>query len=527
LVPNNPFYNVPEAFHLNGLVNVGALEQSFQKIINRHEILRTTFKVVDGQPIQVIHASPIFKLTVIDSPTDQSQIWELIIQEARRSFDLSKDLMLRAALFKLSETEYFLLINLHHIVCDGWSINLLLQELATLYTAFASKQTSPLSDLKIQYADFAVWQRQWLPGEIRERQLAYWQKQLNGLPPILPLPTDFPPPPVSTYQGARHFLSLPQSLSTELKELSRQEGVTFFMILLAAFQTLLFHYTGQDDFAIGTLVANRHDPELETMLGFFANTLVLRADLSGLPSFRQFLQRVREMTLGAYAHQYLPFEELVQALQPDRDLNQNPLVQVVFNLQNTPTSTWEVPGLSLTHLPLDNKTVKFDLFLELAETPTGLVGYFEYSTGLFAAATIARMTEHFQKLLEDIVANPDEKVDRYSLLTKTEQQQLHTWNQTQKDFPQECIHQLFEAQVARIPNAIAIEFAGQQLTYRELNQQANQVANYLQTLGVKPDVIVGICIERSLQIVIGLLGIMKAGGAYLPLDPAYPQERLA
>ncbi|MDM9580254.1 non-ribosomal peptide synthetase [Nostoc sp. GT001] len=527
LVPNNPFYNVPEAFHLSGLVNVGALEQSFQKIINRHEILRTTFKAVDGQPIQVIHPSPIFKLPVIDSPTDQSQIWELIIQEARRSFDLSKDLMLRAALFKLSETEHFLLINLHHIVCDGWSINLLLQELATLYTAFASKQTSPLSDLKIQYADFAVWQRQWLQGEIRERQLAYWQKQLNGLPPILPFPTDFPPPPVSTYQGARHFLSLSQSLSTELKELSRREGVTFFMILLAAFQTLLFHYTGQDDFAIGTLVANRHRPELEKMLGFFANTLVLRADLSGLPSFRQFLQRVREMTLGAYAHQYLPFEELVQALQPDRDLNQNPLVQVVFNLQNTPTSTWEVPGLSLTHLPLDNKTVKFDLFLELAEAPIGLVGYFEYSTDLFAASTIARMTEHFQKLLEDIVANPDEKVDRYSLLTKTEQQQLHTWNQTQKDFPQECIHQLFEAQVARIPNAIAIEFAGQQLTYRELNQQANQVANYLQTLGVKPDVIVGICIERSLQMMIGLLGIMKAGGVYVPLDPAYPQERLA
>ncbi|HYX15518.1 MAG TPA: amino acid adenylation domain-containing protein [Nostoc sp.] len=527
LVPNNPFYNVPEAFQLNGLVKVGALEQSFQEIINRHEILRTTFKALDGQPIQVIYPSSTFQLTVIDSPTNQSQIWELIIKEARRSFDLSKDLMLRAALFKLSETEHFLLINLHHIVCDGWSMKVLLQELAILYTAFALEQTSPLSDLTIQYADFAVWQRQWLQGEIRERQLAYWQKQLNGLPPILPLPTDFPRPSVSSYQGARHFLSLSASLSTELKQLSRQEGVTFFMTLLAAFQTLLFHYTGQDDFAIGTLVANRHDPELEKMLGFFANTLVLRADLSGLPSFRQFLQRVRDMTLGAYTYQYLPFEELVQALQPDRDLNQNPLVQVVFNLQNTPTSTWEVPGLSLTHLPLDNKTVKFDLFLELAETPTGLVGYFEYSTGLFAASTIARMTEHFQKLLEDIVANPDEKVDRYSLLTKTEQQQLHTWNQTQKDFPQVCIHQLFEAQVLRTPNAIAIEFAGQQLTYRELNQQANQVANYLQTLGVKPDVIVGICIERSLQMLIGVLGILKAGGAYVPLDPAYPQERLA
>ncbi|MBD2452311.1 amino acid adenylation domain-containing protein [Nostoc sp. FACHB-152] len=348
LVPNNPFYNVPEAFQLNGLVNVGALEQSFQEILNRHEILRTTFKAVDGQPIQVIHTSPKFKLAVIDSSTEQSQIWELIIQEARRCFDLSKDLMLRATLFKLSETEHFLLINLHHIVCDGWSMKVLLQELATLYTAFASEQTSPLSDLTIQYADFAVWQRQRLQGEIQERQMAYWQKQLNSLPPILLLPTDFPRPSVSTYRGARYFLSLSASLNTELKELSRQEGVTFFMTLLAAFQTLLFHYTGQDDIAIGSLVGNRHRPELEKMLGFFANTIVLRTDLSGLPSFRQLLQRVREMTLGAYAHQDLPFEELVQALQPDRALNHNPLVQVVFNLQNTPTSTWDVPGLSLT-----------------------------------------------------------------------------------------------------------------------------------------------------------------------------------
>nr|MBW4563383.1 amino acid adenylation domain-containing protein [Mojavia pulchra JT2-VF2] len=527
LVPNNPFYNIPQAFRLNGFLNVQALEQSFQEIINRHEILRTTFKAVDGQPIQIIHPSPIFKLPVIDSTTQESQVWGLIIEEARRSFDLSEDLMLRAALFKLSETEHFLLINLHHIVCDGWSINVLLQELATLYTAFASEQTSPLSDLTIQYTDFAVWQRQCLQGEIRERQLAYWQEQLNGLPPILPLPTDFPRPPVSTYRGARHFLSLSASLTKELQELSRREGVTFFMTLLAAFQTLLFHYTRQDDIAIGSLVANRHRPELEEMLGFFANTIVLRTDLSGLPSFRQLLQRVREMTLGAYAHQDLPFEELVQALQPDRALNHNPLVQVVFNLQNTPTSTWEVPGVTLTDLPLDNKTAKFDLFLELAVTPTDLVGYFEYSTDLFAATTIARMAGHFQKLLEDIVANPDTKVSDICLLSIAEQQQLYTWNQTQGDFPQECIHQLFEAQVEQTPDAIAIEFAAQQLTYQELNQQANQLAHYLQTLGVKPEVVVGICIERSPQMAIGLLGILKAGGAYVPLDPAYPQERLA
>ncbi|MEH2395749.1 MAG: amino acid adenylation domain-containing protein [Nostoc sp.] len=527
LVPNNPFYNVPEAFCLNGFLNVQALEQSFQEIINRHEIIRTTFKAVDGQPIQVIHPSPTFKLPVIDSTTQESQVWELIIQEARRSFDLSEDLMLRTALFKLSETEHFLLINLHHIVCDGWSINVLLKELGTLYTVFALEQTSPLSDLTIQYADFVVWQRQWLQGEIREHQLAYWQQQLNGLPPIVSLPTDFPRPLVSTYRGARHFLSLSTPVTKELQELSRREGATLFMTLLTAFQTLLFYYTGQDDIAIGSLVANRHRPELEKMLGFFANTIVLRTDLSGCPSFRQLLHRVREVTLEAYAHQDLPFEELVQTLQPDRTLNHNPLVQVVFNLQNTPRCTWEVPGVTLTHLPFDNKTVKFDLFLELTETPTGLVGYFEYSTDLFAATTIARMAEHFQKLLKDIVVNLDAKVSDICLLSIAEQQQFNTWNQTQGDFPQECIHQLFAAQVEQTPDAIAIEFAGQHLTYRELNQQANQLAHYLQTLGVKPDVVVGICIERSPQMAIGLLGILKAGGAYLPLDPAYPQERLA
>ncbi|MDR9899826.1 amino acid adenylation domain-containing protein, partial [Aetokthonos hydrillicola Thurmond2011] len=527
LVPNHPFYNVSQAFHLDGFLNVQALEQTFQEIINRHEILRTTFKAVDGQPRQVIHPSPIFKLPLIDSTTRKSQAWELIIQEARRSFDLSEDLMLRAALFKLSETEYFLAINLHHIVCDGWSINILLQELATLYTAFALGQTSPLSDLKIQYADFAVWQRQSLHGELRESQLAYWQQQLCNLPPILPLQTDFPRPPVSTYEGTRHFLCLSESLSKQLKDLSRREGVTLFMTLLAAFQTLLFHYTGQDDIAVGSLVANRHHPELEEILGFFANTVVLRTDLSGLPSFRQLLERVREVTLAAYAHQDLPFEELVQALQPERALNHNPLVQVVFNLQNTPTSSWEVPGLVLTHLSVDNKTAKFDLFLELTETPTGLVGYFEYSTDLFAPATITRMAGHFQKLLEDIIVNPDVKVSNICLLNIAEQQQINTWNQTQGDFPQQCIHHLFEAQAEQTPDVIAIEFARQHLTYRELNQQANQLAHYLQTLGVKSEVVVGICVDRSPQMVIGLLAILKAGGAYVPLDPAYPQERLA
>ncbi|BAT56666.1 amino acid adenylation domain-containing protein (plasmid) [Nostoc sp. NIES-3756] len=525
LAPNNPFYNVPQAFRLHGYINITALKLSFQEIINRHEILRTTFTTVDGKPVQVIHPSPDFQLSVDVEKADS--VWELVIKEARRPFDLTRDLLIRANLFRLSETEHILLINLHHIVCDGWSFSIFLQELGTLYTAFASGQISPLPNLPIQYADFAVWHRQWLEGEIREQQLAYWQQQLKGLPPILPLPTDYPRPAVSSYQGARHFLNLSESLTQQLKELSRREGTTLFMTLLAALDTLLFHYTGQVDIAIGSLFANRHHPELENMLGFFTNTIVLRTDLSGLPSFRQLLQRVREVTLGAYTHQDLPFEELVRTLQPDRDLNQNSLVQVVFNLQNTPASPWQVPNLALTHLSLDNKTVKFDLFLELTETPTGLTGYFEYSTDLFTASTITRMADHLQKLLTQIVANPEQRISDISLLTTTELQLLHQWNQTQADFPKQCIHQLFEAQVELTPDAIAIEFVGQFLTYQQLNQRANQLAHYLQSLGVEPNVFVGICMERSPLMVIALLAILKAGGAYIPLDPAYPKERLA
>ncbi|MBD3886057.1 amino acid adenylation domain-containing protein [Phormidium tenue FACHB-886] len=550
-------------------------------------MLRTTFTTVEGKPVQVIHPTPRFKLLVVElnaletsaiaeyssivsnailvkkiarqlhraadlrqeadaseqlnqtnHPAEEAIAnleipgWNLVVEAARRPFDLSKDLLLRATLFKCSETEYILLINQHHIACDGWSISVLLQELAVLYPAFAAKQLSPLPALPIQYADFAVWHRQWLQNESdrraseKTRQLDYWQQQLCDLTPIS-LPTDYPRPPVSTYRGARHFFSLSESLTQQLKALSRAEGVTLFMTLLSAFQTLLSQYTGQDDIAIGSLVANRHRPELERLLGFFANTIVLRTDLSNSPTFRQLLQRVREVTLAAYAHQDLPFEQLVRVLQPDRDLNQNPLVQVVFNLQNTPASTWNVPDLSLTHLPLDNRTVKFDLFLELTETPTGLTGYFEYSTDLFAANTIARLAEHLQILLAGVVTEPDQHLSDICLLTVTEQQQLQAWNQTQAEIPSECVHQLFEAQVNRSPDAIAVEFEGQLLTYQELNQRANQLAHYLQSLGVRPNVLVGICMERSLNLVIGLLGILKAGGAYVPLDPSYPQERLA
>ncbi|MBC7970271.1 MAG: amino acid adenylation domain-containing protein, partial [Verrucomicrobia bacterium] len=532
LVPNHPFYNVPEAFRLTGQINVVALEQSLQKIVKRHEVLRSTFEIADGKPVQVVHSAPNLPLLVVvdlrDSVHDQreAEAWQWINKEARIPFNLANDLLLRASLYRLSDTESILFLNQHHIICDGWSISILLQELSLLYTTFADGHDSPLPELSIQYADFAVWQRQWLRDEVRSQQLDYWKQQLGGDLPILQLPSDRPRPQVLTYQGARHFLVLPNALTQQLKDLSRREGATLFMTLLAAFQALLCRYSGQTDISVGSLVANRNRSELEAMLGFFANTLVLRTDVSGSPSFRELLHRVQAVTLAAYSNQDVPFEEVVQALQPDRTLTQNPLFQVLFNLQNTPTSGWAAP-VTLTRLELDNQTAKFDLFLELAETPEGLKGYFEYSTDLFDATTIARMAEHFHNLLAGVVANADQRLASIGILTTAERQQLEAWNDTYTEIPPLSVHQLFEAQVEQTPNAIAVQYEGQRLTYRELNQQANQLAHHLQAIGVKPDTLVGLCLVRSLDLVVGLLGILKAGGAYIPLDPAYPQARIA
>ncbi|HEY9664062.1 MAG TPA: condensation domain-containing protein, partial [Allocoleopsis sp.] len=501
LVPNNPFYNVPEVFRLNGSINIGALERSFQQIIQRHEALRSTFTSADGKPVQVIHPAPNFRLPVVDLTlssqpldplaTEEIQAWQFILKEARLPFDLSKDVLLRATLYKLSETDYFLFVNLHHIVCDGRSVELLLQELAALYTAFVSGRGARLPELTLQSADFAVWHRQWL-HQVREQQLVYWQQQLGNSLPVLQLPTDYPRSPHLTYQGSRHFLTLSQPLMQALKDLSRREETTLFMTLLAAFQSLLSYYTGQNDIPIGSLFSDRYHPEMDQVMGFFVNTVVLRIDSSGSPNFQQLLGRVKHIALEAYAHQDLPFDEVVQALQPDRDLNQNPLFQVLFNLQTTSTLSWELVDVTLTRLPLDNGTAKFDLFLELTETPEGITGYFEYSTDLFSAETIARMAGHFQTLLENIVVNPSQTISEIGLLTPAEQQQLHQWNQTQTDSPSICVHELFEQQVEQTPDAIAVEFEGQYLTYRELNQRANQLAHHLRTLGIQPDVLVGI-----------------------------------
>jgi iturin family lipopeptide synthetase A len=534
LEPESAAYNVPGAIRLQGQLNVAALAQSLQEIVRRHEALRTNFTSLDGQAVQIIHPPGDWQLTVLDwqhlsAPEQEHQTQQLATNEAERPFDLATEPLLRVTLLVLSQQEHILMLCMHHIVSDGWSIGVLVQEIVTLYSAYCQGQPSPLPELSIQYADFARWQRQWLQGQVLESQLDYWQTQLAFAPALLELPTDRPRPAVQSFRGGQQSFTLTPDLTSALNHLSRKQGVTLFMTLLAALDTLLYRYTGQVDILVGSPIANRNHSEIECLIGFFVNTLVLRTDISGNPSFGELLTRVREMTLAAYAHQDLPFELLVEALQPERNLSHTPLFQVMFALDNTPLSEMELPGLTLSPWATENSTAAFDLILSMQETAEGLVGEWEYNSDLFDAATITRMTGHFQTLLEGIVAHPKQRIAELPILTAPERQQLlFEWNDTHTEYPQhQCIHQLFESQVERTPDAVAVVFAEQQLTYRELNSRANQLAHYLRSLGVITEVLVGICVERSLEMVVGLLGILKTGGAYVPLDPEYPQERLS
>ncbi len=533
-IPHNPAYNIPIAFRIEGQLNNGVLEQCLNEIVQRHETLRTKFIAEEGRPIQATF--PKFNLSIhyvnfenFVEKQLQSITIRLAVEEAQKPFDLTRDALVRAKLLCLSAEEHVLLLTMHHAVSDGWSLGVLLRELAVLYEAFSKGKPSPLPVLPIQYGDFAVWQRQRLQGEVLETQLDYWKQNLSGSLPVLDLPTDRPRPSRQTFRGAKRSLNFPKPLLEALKTLSQQQGVTLFMTLLTAFKVLLYRYTGQEDILVGAPVAGRNQIETENLIGFFVNVLVLRTDLSGNPTFRDCLERVRKVVLGAYNHQEVPFEKLVETLQPERDLSYSPLFQVMFALQNTPMPSLEFSGLTLSPLAVDNGTAKFDLTLDLSETSDGIDGFIEYNTDLFDGDTIARMVGHFQTLLEAIAANPQQRVSELPLLTAAERHQLLVeWNDTQAEYPKDvCIHQLFEAQVEQTPEAVAVVFEDQQLTYRELNTRANQLAHHLQTLGVGPEIMVGICIERSLEMVVGLLGILKAGGAYVPLDPAYPQERLA
>ncbi|NJR53713.1 MAG: amino acid adenylation domain-containing protein [Acaryochloris sp. CRU_2_0] len=525
-------YNLPRAIRLAGNLNVDALAQSFSEIVRRHEVLRTTFKVVQGEPIPVVAPAvpfplPITELQTLTDEVRTQAIQALTEQEAQRPFDLAQGPLLRLQLLKLSPSEHVLLLTLHHIVSDAWSTGVLVQEMVVLYDAFTQGKPSPLRDLAIQYADFADWQYQ--QQEQRVAQMAYWKQQLSGELPILQLPTNRPRSALQSHQGAIESCCISTSVTNDLKQLGQSTETTLFMLLLAVFKVLLHRYTQQTDMVVGTPIANRNRAELEGMIGFFINTLVLRSDLSGDPSFRELLSRIRDVALGAYAHQDLPFEVLVEELQPERNLSRNPLFQVMFALHNVPTVPLKLADLTLESLKSETGTAQVDLSLDLVETPEGLLATLEYSTDLFDGDMITQMLEHFQVLLTGIIANPDQPLSQLPLLTEAEQHQLLIqWNPPRlEDHCSQCIHELFEEQVARSPHSVAVVLADQSLTYAELNAKANRLAYYLRSHGVQPDQLVGLCVERSLEMSVGILGILKAGGAYVPLDPAYPLERLA
>ncbi len=524
--PDGVAYSVPMAMRMTGRLDVDALGQSLDEIARRHEVLRTTFVAVDGQPVPVVVPTMPVPLRVMD--VGESRIKQIAVEDAGQPFDLSRGPLLRVTLLRLGEEEHVMLLNMHHIVSDAWSMGVFNQELAALYGAFSSGKRSPLPELPVQYADFAVWQREWLRGEVLETQLGYWKRQLGGGLPILEIPTDRPRPAIQTFRGACRWFMLPKTLSKGLAALGQEEGCTLFMTLLAGFKTLLSRYTGQEDVIVGTPIANRNRSEIEGLIGFFDNTLVLRNDLTGDPSFRELLGRVRETSRNTYAHQDVPFEMLVEELQPERNMSHTPLFQVMFTLQNVPLESPGLPGLVTSSLEMDWGTAKFDLGLFLQETEEGLRGAFEYNTDLFDGTTIERLEEHFRVLLEGVLANPDQHLLELPVLTETERRRLLVeWNDTGVEYSQGCIHEVFEAQVERVPDAVAVAFGDQSLTYEALNRRANQLAHHLRGLGVGPEMLVGVCVERSLEMVVGMLGIFKAGGAYVPLDPAYPEERLA
>ena len=528
-------YNVPLAIRLTGRLQVAVLEQAIAEIVRRHEVLRTTFPTVNGNPVQVIAADSSVTVAITDlqalpESEQSSEVKRLVREEAQRPFDLAQGPLVRVTLLRLGSESHVLLVNLHHIVSDAWSRSVFIREAATFYTTFSRGEPSPLPELPIQYADFAHWQRQWLTGEVIETQINYWKQQLDGAPPVLELPTDRPRPPVQTFRGLKASFHLPVDLTQKLQALSQQSGTTLFMTLLAGFATLLSRYSGQEDIVVGSPIANRNRIELEPLIGFFVNTLVLRTNLQDNPTCLELLAQVRRVALDAYAHQDLPFEKLVEVLQPERTPSHSPLFQVMFILQNAPREKQALPGgLNLTVLPAEKFTAKFDLTLSMQETELGLMGVWGYNSDLFDSTTIARMAGHFQTLLEEFAANPQQPLSEISLLSETERRQLLLdWNSTQTDYPSDlCLHQAFETQVERTPNALAVVYQDQQLSYRDLNTRANQLAHLLQSLEVGPDSLVGLCLERSVEMVVGLLGILKAGGAYVPLDPTSPPARLA
>ena len=572
--PGSPLYNNFAALRLTGWLDQEALIFSLQKIVDRHESLRTTFAEHDGQPVQIIHPTTVgvglrdyqaenlieiidFQLNgKLPSPAEQeAEISRLAIHEASQPFNLQTGPLFRIKLLEIKPDEHIIFLTMHHIVSDGWSVAVMIAEVGALYAGFLAQKSGVndidldaiLPELPIQYVDYAIWQRQWLQGEELDRQIAYWKANLAGIQQ-LELLTDFPRPAIQTWHGASHWFELPVELSTRLVELSQREGVTLFMTLLAGLQILLMRYSGQEEISIGTPIANRTRFEVESLIGFILNTLIMRTESSGNPSFREYLGRVRETALGAYAHQDLPFEMLVEALQPQRDMSRAPFFQVMFDLQVSPLQGLNLPELTITPIPIDSGTAKFDLALSIEESTIGkdhiLRGYLNYNTDLFENQTIVRMIEHFKVLLQSIVSTPEQCIWQMPIIDPEEQWTLlSTLWQTSgsvsaadpSSWTTGLIHELITRQAIQSPDAPALSLITgtiedldslKKVTYKELEDRANQVASRLISLGVAPETLVGLCMDRSIEMIIGLLAILKAGGAVLPLDPTYPAERL-
>ena len=534
LDPSSPLYNIFGSLRLEGDLDQKAFTVSVQEIVRRHEILRTTFAMSEGRPVQVVADElkitiPVIDLTNLPNAERAAEARRRAIEESQRPFEVEKGPLLRVQLLRLADREHVLFLSFHHIVFDAWSMGVFFRELSALYPAFRNGGAPSLESLAIQYGDFTDWQRDWLTGDVLAEQLAYWKVQLADAPGVLELPTDRARPAVQTSRGDRLSFVLPGSLSAALRTLSRREGATLFMTMLAAFHTLLGRLTQQEDVLVGSPIAGRNRRETENLIGLFVNTLVLRGDLSGNPTFRELLRRIRDMALEAYAHQDLPFEKLVEELRPERSLGHTPIFQVMFGMQNASREKRELPGLEIGAFPVTRTTSHFDLSLDVTEREDDLACSFSYNTDLFEASTVTRIAGHFETLLEAIAANPDEPVWQLSLLREAERRQiLYDWNRTEMPFPREKqLQQLFEEQTASTPEATAVICAGQRITYGELNKRSNRLAHYLRRFGVRPNVPVGLCMERSIEVIVAMLGVLKSGGAYVPLDPSYPGARIA
>ncbi|HEY0172749.1 MAG TPA: condensation domain-containing protein, partial [Pyrinomonadaceae bacterium] len=536
LSPETASYNVPVAYRIKGRLDAGALERSLNRIVERHEVLRTTIALAGGEPVQVVspHSRLTLQLTDLgDVPPSErlARARAEVEEEGRRPFDLERGPVIRARLLRLGPEEHVLAFTMHHIVSDALSFGVFVRELSAFYEAEAGGAEARLPELPVQYADYAAWQRGWLQGEELERQLGYWRGQLAGAPTVLELPADRPRPKMQTSRGAFERFEISADVISKLGDLSRQEGATLFMTLLAAFGVLLSRHAGQKDFLVGAPIANRGQKELEGLIGFFANTLVLRNRVEDGASFRALVRQAREVCLGAYAHQDVPFEKLVEELQPERDLSRPPLFQVAFALQNSPSDSPHLPGLSLERFRADTHTAKFELLLNLFRKGEGegVAGGFEYNADLFDAETIERLVKHFQTLLRNLADEPEREVADVSMLTAEEERYfVYEWNETAAAYPLDrCVHQLIAEQAARTPEAVAVSHSSGSLTYRELDERASRLAAYLAARDVGPGARVAIMLEHSPQMVVAVLGALKAGAAYVPLEPGHPPLRLA